>query len=166
MLSFFRIPCVFHQRMSVYVLCMALFQRRMGVEWSQPLGRQNQSWSWGPEGDKNHNFRDQDVKLSLVFDRISLLQATEGSGKLALPYKVLKALEPELYRNVEFDVWQDSRKGPFTLPQLLFKSLSDSYPKLGVYVPNFVMCFVIILCYRTTEDWLHGVCWQTVFFRR
>uniref|UniRef100_A0A672RPZ2 Putative bifunctional UDP-N-acetylglucosamine transferase and deubiquitinase ALG13 n=1 Tax=Sinocyclocheilus grahami TaxID=75366 RepID=A0A672RPZ2_SINGR len=37
-------------------------------------------------------------------------KATEGSGKLALPYKVLKALEPELYRNVEFDVWQDSRK--------------------------------------------------------
>uniref|UniRef100_A0A671QCU9 ubiquitinyl hydrolase 1 n=1 Tax=Sinocyclocheilus anshuiensis TaxID=1608454 RepID=A0A671QCU9_9TELE len=36
--------------------------------------------------------------------------ATEGSGKLALPYKVLKALEPELYRNVEFDVWQDARK--------------------------------------------------------
>ncbi|XP_056586609.1 putative bifunctional UDP-N-acetylglucosamine transferase and deubiquitinase ALG13 isoform X3 [Triplophysa dalaica] len=37
-------------------------------------------------------------------------RAAEGSGKLALPYKVLKALEPELYRNVEFDVWQDSRK--------------------------------------------------------
>ncbi|KAF4098258.1 putative bifunctional UDP-N-acetylglucosamine transferase and deubiquitinase ALG13 isoform X4 [Onychostoma macrolepis] len=37
-------------------------------------------------------------------------KATEGSGRLALPYKVLKALEPELYRNVEFDVWQDSRK--------------------------------------------------------
>ncbi|KAG1970011.1 putative bifunctional UDP-N-acetylglucosamine transferase and deubiquitinase ALG13 [Pimephales promelas] len=37
-------------------------------------------------------------------------KATEGSGKLVLPYKVLKALEPELYRNVEFDVWQDSRK--------------------------------------------------------
>ncbi|KAI2651055.1 hypothetical protein H4Q32_019061 [Labeo rohita] len=37
-------------------------------------------------------------------------KAAEGSGKLALPYKVLKALEPELYRNVEFDVWQDSRK--------------------------------------------------------
>ncbi|XP_073790805.1 putative bifunctional UDP-N-acetylglucosamine transferase and deubiquitinase ALG13 isoform X20 [Danio rerio] len=37
-------------------------------------------------------------------------KVTEGSGKLALPYKVLKALEPELYRNVEFDVWQDSRK--------------------------------------------------------
>lgn len=30
-----------------------------------------------------------------------------------LPYKVLKALEPELYRNVEFDVWHDGRKGKF-----------------------------------------------------
>ncbi|TRY59390.1 hypothetical protein DNTS_004300 [Danionella cerebrum] len=38
------------------------------------------------------------------------LKATEGPGKLALPYKVLKSLEPELYRNVEFDVWQDGRK--------------------------------------------------------
>uniref|UniRef100_A0A8C1MY47 ubiquitinyl hydrolase 1 n=1 Tax=Cyprinus carpio TaxID=7962 RepID=A0A8C1MY47_CYPCA len=37
-------------------------------------------------------------------------KATEGSGRLSLPYKVLKALEPELYRNVEFDVWQDGRK--------------------------------------------------------
>ncbi|KAG5844088.1 hypothetical protein ANANG_G00157770 [Anguilla anguilla] len=30
--------------------------------------------------------------------------------KLSLPYKVLKALDPEIYRNVEFDVWHDSRK--------------------------------------------------------
>ncbi|RXN18683.1 dachshund -like protein [Labeo rohita] len=43
-------------------------------------------------------------------ERLEDPQAAEGSGKLALPYKVLKALEPELYRNVEFDVWQDSRK--------------------------------------------------------
>uniref|UniRef100_A0A8C1ZAB7 ubiquitinyl hydrolase 1 n=1 Tax=Cyprinus carpio TaxID=7962 RepID=A0A8C1ZAB7_CYPCA len=50
------------------------------------------------------------VEFSSVFDRISLPQATEGSGRLSLPYKVLKALEPELYRNVEFDVWQDGRK--------------------------------------------------------
>lgn len=59
-----------------------------------------------------------------------LFQATEGSGKLVLPYKVLKALEPELYRNVEFDVWQDSRKGRFTLLQFNFKSINDSYTKL------------------------------------
>uniref|UniRef100_A0A8C8GCC4 UDP-N-acetylglucosamine transferase subunit ALG13 n=1 Tax=Oncorhynchus tshawytscha TaxID=74940 RepID=A0A8C8GCC4_ONCTS len=34
----------------------------------------------------------------------------DGPGKLSLPYKVLKALDSEMYRNVEFDVWHDSRK--------------------------------------------------------
>jgi len=32
---------------------------------------------------------------------------------MPVPYKVLKALDPEIYRNVEFDVWLDSRKGIF-----------------------------------------------------
>lgn len=32
---------------------------------------------------------------------------------MPFPYKVLKALDPEIYRNVEFDVWLDSRKGIF-----------------------------------------------------
>uniref|UniRef100_A0A3B4DVL3 ubiquitinyl hydrolase 1 n=1 Tax=Pygocentrus nattereri TaxID=42514 RepID=A0A3B4DVL3_PYGNA len=35
--------------------------------------------------------------------------------KVTLPYKVLKALEPEVYRNVEFDVWQDCRKVCFDI---------------------------------------------------
>ncbi|XP_054025781.1 putative bifunctional UDP-N-acetylglucosamine transferase and deubiquitinase ALG13 [Dryobates pubescens] len=30
--------------------------------------------------------------------------------KMPVPYKVLKALDSEIYRNVEFDVWLDSRK--------------------------------------------------------
>ncbi|KAM4661287.1 UDP-N-acetylglucosamine transferase subunit ALG13-like isoform 4-T5 [Amazona ochrocephala] len=30
--------------------------------------------------------------------------------KMPVPYKVLKALDPGIYRNVEFDVWLDSRK--------------------------------------------------------
>ncbi|XP_021262132.1 putative bifunctional UDP-N-acetylglucosamine transferase and deubiquitinase ALG13 [Numida meleagris] len=34
----------------------------------------------------------------------------ENSLKMPFPYKVLKALDPEIYRNVEFDVWLDSRK--------------------------------------------------------
>ncbi|XP_048851134.1 putative bifunctional UDP-N-acetylglucosamine transferase and deubiquitinase ALG13 isoform X2 [Brienomyrus brachyistius] len=34
----------------------------------------------------------------------------EGAAKLSLPYKALKALDPEMYRNVEFDVWHDCRK--------------------------------------------------------
>ncbi|KAJ7310200.1 hypothetical protein JRQ81_007093 [Phrynocephalus forsythii] len=43
-------------------------------------------------------------------------QGTEESKpldnpKMPFPYKVLKALDPEIYRNIEFDVWLDSRKG-------------------------------------------------------
>ncbi|XP_025033829.1 UDP-N-acetylglucosamine transferase subunit ALG13 isoform X1 [Pelodiscus sinensis] len=34
----------------------------------------------------------------------------ENPSKMPFPYKVLKALDPEIYRNVEFDVWLDSRK--------------------------------------------------------
>ncbi|KAK6305672.1 hypothetical protein J4Q44_G00244520 [Coregonus suidteri] len=34
----------------------------------------------------------------------------DGPAKLSLPYKVLKALDSEMYRNVEFDVWHDSRR--------------------------------------------------------
>uniref|UniRef100_A0A3B3T5Z2 UDP-N-acetylglucosamine transferase subunit ALG13 n=1 Tax=Paramormyrops kingsleyae TaxID=1676925 RepID=A0A3B3T5Z2_9TELE len=37
-------------------------------------------------------------------------KAVEGAVKLSLPYKALKALDPEMYRNVEFDVWHDCRK--------------------------------------------------------
>ncbi|KYO38294.1 putative bifunctional UDP-N-acetylglucosamine transferase and deubiquitinase ALG13 isoform B [Alligator mississippiensis] len=34
----------------------------------------------------------------------------ENPSKMPFPYKVLKALDPDIYRNVEFDVWLDSRK--------------------------------------------------------
>ncbi|KAM4818583.1 LOW QUALITY PROTEIN: UDP-N-acetylglucosamine transferase subunit ALG13 [Thomomys bottae] len=37
-------------------------------------------------------------------------KSPENLPKLLFPYKVLKALDPEIYRNVEFDVWLDSRK--------------------------------------------------------
>lgn len=36
--------------------------------------------------------------------------------KMPFPYKVLKALDPEIYRNIEFDVWLDSRKGILNWP--------------------------------------------------
>ncbi|XP_044161572.1 putative bifunctional UDP-N-acetylglucosamine transferase and deubiquitinase ALG13 [Bufo gargarizans] len=38
------------------------------------------------------------------------VKITETPNKMPFPYKVLKALDPEIYRNVEFDVWLDSRK--------------------------------------------------------
>ncbi|XP_053931822.1 putative bifunctional UDP-N-acetylglucosamine transferase and deubiquitinase ALG13 [Cuculus canorus] len=34
----------------------------------------------------------------------------ENPSKMPVPYKVLKALDPAIYRNVEFDVWLDIRK--------------------------------------------------------
>ncbi|XP_063793393.1 putative bifunctional UDP-N-acetylglucosamine transferase and deubiquitinase ALG13 isoform X1 [Pseudophryne corroboree] len=37
-------------------------------------------------------------------------KVAENPNKMPFPYKVLKALDPEIYRNVEFDVWLDSRK--------------------------------------------------------
>ncbi|KAM9324041.1 UDP-N-acetylglucosamine transferase subunit ALG13-like [Gastrophryne carolinensis] len=37
-------------------------------------------------------------------------KSAENPNKMPFPYKVLKALDPEIYRNVEFDVWLDSRK--------------------------------------------------------
>ncbi|XP_025789554.1 LOW QUALITY PROTEIN: putative bifunctional UDP-N-acetylglucosamine transferase and deubiquitinase ALG13 [Puma concolor] len=37
-------------------------------------------------------------------------KSPESPSKMLFPYKVLKALDPEIYRNVEFDVWLDSRK--------------------------------------------------------
>ncbi|XP_066438210.1 LOW QUALITY PROTEIN: UDP-N-acetylglucosamine transferase subunit ALG13 [Eleutherodactylus coqui] len=38
------------------------------------------------------------------------VKMAENPNKMPFPYKVLKALDPEIYRNVEFDVWLDSRK--------------------------------------------------------
>ncbi|XP_073403641.1 UDP-N-acetylglucosamine transferase subunit ALG13 [Dendrobates tinctorius] len=38
------------------------------------------------------------------------VKSAENPNKMPFPYKVLKALDPEIYRNVEFDVWLDSRK--------------------------------------------------------
>ncbi|XP_067327814.1 UDP-N-acetylglucosamine transferase subunit ALG13 [Anolis sagrei] len=40
--------------------------------------------------------------------------------KMPFPYKVLKALDPEIYRNIEFDVWLDSRKELQKMDYLVF----------------------------------------------
>ncbi|XP_051878284.1 putative bifunctional UDP-N-acetylglucosamine transferase and deubiquitinase ALG13 [Pristis pectinata] len=37
-------------------------------------------------------------------------KTVDGPSKMPFPFKVLKALDSEIYRNVEFDVWLDSRK--------------------------------------------------------
>nr|XP_048297802.1 putative bifunctional UDP-N-acetylglucosamine transferase and deubiquitinase ALG13 isoform X2 [Myodes glareolus] len=38
------------------------------------------------------------------------LKLPETPSKIPFPYKVLKGLAPEIYRNIEFDAWLDSRK--------------------------------------------------------
>lgn len=38
-------------------------------------------------------------------------EAPPQTARLSLPYKVLRSLDAEVYRNVEFDVWQDTCKG-------------------------------------------------------
>ncbi|XP_072125870.1 putative bifunctional UDP-N-acetylglucosamine transferase and deubiquitinase ALG13 [Mobula birostris] len=38
------------------------------------------------------------------------IKTVDGPSKMPFPFKVLKALDSEIYRNVEFDVWLDSRK--------------------------------------------------------
>ncbi|XP_078402297.1 UDP-N-acetylglucosamine transferase subunit ALG13-like [Cetorhinus maximus] len=38
------------------------------------------------------------------------IKTADGPSKMPFPFKVLKALDSEIYRNVEFDVWLDSRK--------------------------------------------------------
>ncbi|XP_027289367.1 putative bifunctional UDP-N-acetylglucosamine transferase and deubiquitinase ALG13 isoform X4 [Cricetulus griseus] len=38
------------------------------------------------------------------------LKFPENPSRMLFPYKVLKALDPEIYRNIEFDAWLDSRK--------------------------------------------------------
>ncbi|XP_036125948.1 putative bifunctional UDP-N-acetylglucosamine transferase and deubiquitinase ALG13 [Molossus molossus] len=43
-------------------------------------------------------------------ERTEEAKSPENPSKMLFPYKVLKALDPEIYRNVEFDVWLDSRK--------------------------------------------------------
>ncbi|KAB0389195.1 hypothetical protein E2I00_007243, partial [Balaenoptera physalus] len=37
-------------------------------------------------------------------------KSPENPPKMLFPYKVLKALDPAIYRNVEFDVWLDSKR--------------------------------------------------------
>lgn len=56
---------------------------------------------------KDHKYLSMPAFLNLS---ILTLQPSENP-KMPFPYKVLKALDPEIYRNIEFDVWLDSRKG-------------------------------------------------------
>lgn len=36
-------------------------------------------------------------------------------GITPFPYKVAKSLDPNIYRNVEYDTWNEQRKGQFRI---------------------------------------------------
>lgn len=44
------------------------------------------------------------------------VRAVIDSGAILFPYKVAKALDPDIYRNVEFDNWVESQRGKPLLP--------------------------------------------------
>lgn len=43
------------------------------------------------------------------------LQSTEEPATFTLTYQVVKSLDPNVYRNVEFDVWHFTRRGMITI---------------------------------------------------
>ncbi|XP_039622481.1 putative bifunctional UDP-N-acetylglucosamine transferase and deubiquitinase ALG13 isoform X1 [Polypterus senegalus] len=49
-------------------------------------------------------------EASEEMSKVEDLKITDGPSKIYFPYKVLKSLDPDIYRNIEFDVWHDSRK--------------------------------------------------------
>ncbi|XP_065499376.1 UDP-N-acetylglucosamine transferase subunit ALG13-like [Caloenas nicobarica] len=57
------------------------------------------------EGNDTDNPQEDKFKQAIEEEKLP-----ENPSKMPVPYKVLKALDPEIYRNVEFDVWLDSRK--------------------------------------------------------
>ncbi|XP_010567451.1 PREDICTED: putative bifunctional UDP-N-acetylglucosamine transferase and deubiquitinase ALG13 [Haliaeetus leucocephalus] len=57
------------------------------------------------EGNGTDNPQEDKFKQGIEEEKLP-----ENPTKMPVPYKVLKALDPEIYRNVEFDVWLDSRK--------------------------------------------------------
>ncbi|XP_010189246.1 PREDICTED: putative bifunctional UDP-N-acetylglucosamine transferase and deubiquitinase ALG13 [Mesitornis unicolor] len=57
------------------------------------------------EGNDTDNLQEDKFKQGIEEEK-----PLENPSKMPVPYKVLKSLDPEIYRNVEFDVWLDSRK--------------------------------------------------------
>ncbi|KAM6253804.1 UDP-N-acetylglucosamine transferase subunit ALG13-like [Porphyrio hochstetteri] len=57
------------------------------------------------EGNDTDNPQEDKFKQGIEEEK-----SPENPSRMPVPYKVLKALDPDIYRNVEFDVWLDSRK--------------------------------------------------------
>ncbi|CAH2315464.1 bifunctional UDP-N-acetylglucosamine transferase and deubiquitinase ALG13 [Pelobates cultripes] len=77
-------------------------------------------------------------------------KASENPNKMPFPYKVLKALDPEIYRNVEFDVWLDSRKEDLSMLTRLESTFQDQLSSLKTEV-----CQMSHRVYDLEEDRRH-----------
>ncbi|XP_049575565.1 putative bifunctional UDP-N-acetylglucosamine transferase and deubiquitinase ALG13 isoform X3 [Syngnathus scovelli] len=59
-------------------------------------------------------------KLGVLSEDVKPACDAPPPGRLCLPYKVLKSLDSDVYRNVEFDVWQDSCKEMQKMDYMVF----------------------------------------------
>ncbi|XP_028315629.1 putative bifunctional UDP-N-acetylglucosamine transferase and deubiquitinase ALG13 isoform X2 [Gouania willdenowi] len=59
--------------------------------------------------DRTHGCRDE-VDVGGAVDDIKIRAEAPPLVRLSLPYKVMKSLDGDVYRNLEFDVWQDTCK--------------------------------------------------------
>ncbi|XP_061129231.1 putative bifunctional UDP-N-acetylglucosamine transferase and deubiquitinase ALG13 isoform X1 [Syngnathus typhle] len=59
-------------------------------------------------------------KLGVLSEDVKPACDAPPPGRLCLPYKVLKSLDGDVYRNVEFDVWQDSCKEMQKMDYMVF----------------------------------------------
>lgn len=55
-------------------------------------------------------------------------------GITPFPYKVAKSLDPNIYRNVEYDTWNEQRKGWFELNFNNYLRLNDSNDLLSLEI--------------------------------
>lgn len=63
------------------------------------------------EQNENDNHRLSRLSQSLLpLKEISCVRQLLNLGITPFPYKVAKALDPDIYRNIEFDSWSDARK--------------------------------------------------------
>lgn len=51
-----------------------------------------------------------EISVKMLTKNVPSEEKAVGSGA-PFPYRVAKALNPVLYRNVEFDIWHQERKG-------------------------------------------------------
>lgn len=84
------------------------------------------------ESNTNHHITRM-MDAMLPERNISCVRQLLNVGITPFPYKVAKSLDPDIYRNVEFDVWSDYRK------EYRFKSYFQNSVCLEVIIFVFVL---------------------------